>query len=161
MSDIKSKFFVDAMLGKLAKKLRVLGYDSVYSSDKEDDEIINIAKNENRILITKDSQLAKKGIKKNVDVIEITGNDEIEQFLQINKKVNLGKCVVSGKYSRCSVCNGELESIDKIKAQEKIPPRVSEQTNEFWQCKKCQKIYWEGTHIQNLQKFVGMLNDRL
>ena len=161
MSENKSKFIVDAMLGKLTKKLRVLGYDTVYSSDKDDNEIINIAKNENRILITKDSQLVKQGIKKNVIVIEITENDEIQQFLQINKKVNLGKCVVSGKNSRCSICNGELELIDKIKAQEKIPQRVSEQTNEFWQCKKCQKIYWEGTHVQNLQKFAGMLNDRL
>ena len=161
MSEDKSKFIVDAMLGKLTKKLRVLGYDSIYSSDKEDEEIIEIAKNENRILITKDSQLVKQGIKNKVNVIEITGNDEVEQFLQINNKVNLGKCVVSGKHSRCAVCNGELESIPKDDAKEKVPPRVLEQTNEFWQCKKCQKVYWEGTHIQNLQKFAGMVNDRL
>ena len=161
MNNIKSKFIVDAMLGKLVKKLRLLGYDSIYSSDKDDDEILNVAKNEKRILITKDSQLVKQGIKKNVNVIEIVGNDEIEQFLQINKKVNLGKCVVSGNNSRCPVCNGELSSIKKDKALEKVPQKVLEKTNDFWQCEKCQKIYWEGTHIQNLQKFVGILNDKL
>ena len=161
MSESKSRFIVDAMLGKLTKKLRVFGYDSLYSSDKDDDEIINISKNENRILITKDSQLVQKCFKNNVVVIEITSNDEIEQFLQINKKVNLGKCIVSGKTSRCSSCNGELESIEKNIAKEKIPPKVLENTNEFWRCKVCQKIYWEGTHIQNLQKFAGKLNDRL
>ena len=161
MNENQSKFIVDAMLGKLTKKLRVLGYDSLYSSDIDDEEILNIAKKENRILITKDSQLVKQGLKKNLTVIEITSNDEIEQFLQINKKVRLSKCIVSANTARCSVCNGELESIEKNLAKEKIPPKVLEQTNEFWQCKNCQKIYWEGTHIRNLQKFVGMLNDRL
>lgn len=161
MSEDKIRFIVDAMLGKLTKKLRVFGYDSIYSSDTDDNEIINIAKKENRIIITKDSQLARQGIKNKVNVIEIIGNDEIEQFLQINKKVKLGKCVASGKSSRCTACNGELKSIDKNIAKEKVPPRVLEQTNEFWKCKNCQKIYWEGTHIQNLQKFAGMLNDRL
>ena len=64
MSNEKPVFIVDAMLGKLAKKLRLLGYDTAYSSDIDDEDLIRIAKNENRILITKDVQLARKAEKK-------------------------------------------------------------------------------------------------
>ncbi len=83
----KPIFLVDAMLGKLAKKLRFLGYDTIYYSSKDDDELIQIAKTEKRILITKDVQLVKKCIKKQVETIELVGLDEIEQFIQINEEI--------------------------------------------------------------------------
>ena len=161
MSNEKSIFIVDAMLGKLAKKLRLLGYDSLYSSSMEDDEIIRLAKNENRILITKDVPLTQKAEKQQIRTIQITKSDEIDQFLQINEKANLGKCIVSGSNSRCPVCNGELEYTEKKDVSEKVPAGVLENMNDFWTCKKCKKVYWEGTHIKNLQKFTAELNDRL
>ena len=161
MKNDKPIFLVDAMLGKLAKKLRLLGYDTVYSSNKDDDEIIQIAKNEKRILITKDVQLAKKCTKKQVETIELVGLDEIEQFLQINERVNLGKLFVKGSNSRCTLCNGVLEILEKKNVQNSLPEGVLDNTEEFWKCKDCNKIYWEGTHITNLQKFVAKLNDKL
>ena len=161
MSNEKPLFIVDAMLGKLAKKLRLLGYDSLYSSSMEDDELLRIAKNENRILITKDVSLTQKAEKQQIRTIQIAKNDEIEQFLQINKMANLGKCTVAGSNSRCPVCNGELQSVEKKNVSEKVPTGVYENMNDFWACKKCGKIYWEGTHIKNLQKFTAELNDRL
>lgn len=157
----KPIFLVDAMLGKLAKKLRLLGYDTIYSSNKDDDELIQIAKTEKRILITKDVQLVKKCIKKQVETIELTGLDEIEQFIQINERVNLGKLFIKGFNSRCTMCNGVLEIIEKKYVQNSIPIGVLENTEKFWKCKNCKKIYWEGTHITNLQKFMAKLNDKL
>jgi len=157
----KPLFIVDAMLGKLTKKLRLLGYDSFYSSSMEDYEIIRLAKNENRILITKDVSLTQKAKKKQIGTIQITKDDEIEQFLQINDKANLGKCTVSGGNSRCPVCNGELQYTEKNDVSEKVPSGVFENMKDFWKCKKCKKIYWEGTHIKNLQKFTANLNERL
>ncbi|MFB5630850.1 MAG: DUF5615 family PIN-like protein [Nitrosopumilaceae archaeon] len=161
MSNEKPLFIVDAMLGKLAKKLRLLGYDSLYSSSMKDDEIIQFAKNEQRILITKDMPLVHKAKKKQILTIQITSDDEIEQFLLINDKTNLGKCKVSGSTSRCPVCNGELQYTEKNEVSEKIPKGVFENMNDFWTCKVCKKIYWEGTHIKNLQKFTSKLNERL
>lgn len=149
------------MLGKLAKKLRLLGYDSFYSSDISDDELIKIAKNENRILITKDFSLARHGIKEKITTIQITHDDEIEQILQINEKVNLGKCVISAAKSRCPMCNGKLRFIEKNDVSDIIPSGVLNHFNEFWLCKKCNKVYWEGTHIKNLQRFTTKLNERL
>ena len=161
MNNEKPCFIVDAMLGKLAKKLRLLGFDSLYSSDNEDDEIIKKAKNENRIVITKDGPLSKKSIKQQIETIRITKEDEIEQFIQINEKVDLGKCNVSGSTSRCPICNGKLENTEKKDVFEKVPSGVYEKMNDFWICEKCKKIYWEGTHIKNLQKFTAKLNERL
>ena len=149
------------MLGKLAKKLRLLGFDTLYSSSIDDDEIIKLARNENRILITKDVPLSQKAKKEQIGNVQITKEDEVEQFLQINEKANLGKCIVSGNNSRCSVCNGELQYIEKKDVSEKVPRGVFENMNDFWKCTKCEKIYWEGTHITNLQKFTEELNDRL
>ncbi len=161
VSNEKPLFLVDAMLGKLAKKLRLLGYDSFYSSNMEDDKIIQLAKNENRILITKDVPLTQKAKKQQIGTIQITSDDEIEQFLQINEKTSLGKFTVGGGSSRCPVCNGELQHIEKNGVSEKVPTGVFENMKDFWKCTKCEKIYWEGTHIKNLQQFTMKLNERL
>ena len=161
MSNEKPIFLVDAMLGKLAKKLRLLGYDSFYSSNMEDDKILQLAKNENRILITKDVPLCHKAKKQEILAVQITNDDEIEQFLEINEKASFGKCTVGGGSSRCPVCNGKLQHIEKNDVYEKVPTGVFENMKDFWKCTKCEKIYWEGTHIKNLQQFTMKLNERL
>ncbi len=75
------------MLGNIAKKLRLLGYDSEYSSNINDDELILNAKKENRIIITKDELLSHKARKKNVPVIQITADKETDQLTQIYKNL--------------------------------------------------------------------------
>jgi uncharacterized protein with PIN domain len=126
-----------------------------------DDMILQLAKNENRILITKDVPLILKAKKKKIWNVQITSDDEIEQFLQINKKESLGKCTVSGGNSRCPRCNGKLEHTEKNDVSDKLPAGVLEIMNDFWKCTKCEKIYWEGTHIKNLQQFAMKLNEKL
>jgi len=111
--------------------------------------------------LTKDEQLSQTAKKMNILRVKITSNDEIEQILQINKTSSIGKCIISGDTSRCSVCNGELQKTEKSLVLEKIPKGISENTEDFWTCKNCKKIYWEGSHIEKLQKFVVALNERL
>jgi uncharacterized protein len=158
--NIKPIFIVDAMLGNIAKKLRLLGFDSLYSSSIEDDLLLKIAKSENRVIITKDVQLAEKAKKNGIITVSITKQNEIEQFCQINEKIKLGKCIVRGNISRCPVCNDDLKHIEKKYVSNKIPNGVFENFNDFWICNKCDKIYWEGTHIKNLEKFSVELNER-
>lgn len=161
MSIQRPIFVVDAMLGNLAKKLRILGYDSKYFSSIEDEKIISIAKNEKRIILTKDELLTKIAEKQNVSFVLIRGNDELEQIIQINVKIKLDKFVVDTNNSRCIACNGKLESVEKFRIIGKIPEGVLERENEFWMCDSCKKIYWEGTHFQKLQEFATELNDRI
>ncbi len=157
----KPTFLVDAMLGNLAKKLRLMGYDSFYSSNIEDKKLLNKAKLENRIIISKDEQLVNSAKKMGIQLIHITSNNEIDQILEINKIVKIEKCIIDGDTSRCTACNGVLQKTDKNLILEKLPPGVIDNNEEFWKCKDCNKIYWEGSHIENLQKFVVELNERL
>ncbi len=161
MSEKRPNFIVDAMLGNLAKKLRILGYDSKYFSSIEDDKLIAIAKNEKRIILTKDAQLTKIAERQNVDAVLIRGNDEFEQIAQINVKIKLERFVMDTNNSRCIVCNGNLQPIEKYRVIGKIPEGVLEREEKFWMCDSCKKIYWEGTHFEKLQEFVDKLNNRL
>ena len=160
-SEIKPTFLVDAMLGNIAKKLRLLGYDSEYSSNGKDDELIMKAKNENRVLVTKDRLLSDKTKKKQISVICVNSTKEAEQLVHILKKLKVSKALVSGSTARCTRCNGKLEAIKKDSVIDNVPERILEKTDNFWKCRDCDKIYWEGTHIKRLQMFVDELNEKL
>lgn len=157
----KPIFLVDAMLGNIAKKLRLLGFDSEYSSDGKDDELVLRAKNEKRILLTKDLPLIKKAEKQSISTFYVRNNAELEQLVQILKNFNVTNVSISGNTSRCTDCNGKLEMIEKNKIKNKIPVGVLKENDNFWKCEQCEKIYWEGTHIKRLQKFVSELNEKL
>jgi uncharacterized protein with PIN domain len=161
LSTNKPIFVVDAMLGNLAKKLRILGYDSKYFSSIEDDKLILIAKNEKRIILTKDEQLTKNAEKQNISFVLIRGSDESEQIMQINAKIKLDRFVVDTNNSRCIVCNGNLQPVEKYRIIGKIPEGILERAEKFWMCDSCKKIYWEGTHFEKLQEFASKLNDMM
>ena len=157
----QTRFFIDAMLGNIAKKLRLFGYDSKYFSDIDDDELIKIAKEENRIIVSRDENLAYKAQKLGINTIFITKNKELEQFSEILKHIELDIFQISGDTARCPKCNSITESIDKSSIKNKVPKRVYDANERFWNCKNCGKYYWEGTHIKNLKEFVGKINERL
>ena len=154
-------FFVDAMLGNIARKLRVLGYDSQYFSDIDDEKLIDSARKEKRIIISKDEELIKKAQKLGMRSIHITKEEEVEEFLEIINSVNLKRIQINGNTARCTKCNSLTESVDKEMIKERIPQGVLKLNDKFWICKYCNQIYWEGTHIKNLQEFVGKVNERL
>lgn len=161
MSQKKPIFIVDAMLGNLAKKLRVLGYDSTYFSSIEDEKLVTAAKNEKRIILTKDEQLCKTAQNQNIISVLIRGNDEIEQIVQIHQDIKLEKFVIDTNNSRCIVCNGKLQPIEKHRIIGKVPEGILEREEKFWMCDGCKKIYWQGTHFEKLQEFADKLNNRL
>ena len=158
---ITKKFLVDAMLGNLAKKLRLLGFDAKFCLDNEDNNLLKILSSEDRILITRDKELAEKSNKQNLQVIFLTTKNEDEQFLQIKKQIHLENFDISVNKTRCTLCNGELNRVEKNEIKNKIPYNVTQKTNDFWQCSSCKKIYWEGTHIKHLQSYVSRLNEKI
>lgn len=160
-TESKPIFFVDAMLGNIARKLRLLGYDSQYFSDIDDEKLIDSAGKEKRIIISKDKELIKRTQKLGIRSIHITKEEEIEQFFEIINSVNLKRIQINGNIARCPKCNSLTESVDKEIIKERIPQGVLKLNDKFWICKYCNQIYWEGTHIKNLQEFVGKVNERL
>ena len=160
MTRPRPAFAVDAMLGNLARKLRVLGFDSKYSSAIEDEALIRLAKEENRVIVTKDEVLTMAAGKMGLRTVLIRGNDEVEQLIQITTRLELD-FVMDTDSSRCVNCNGKLESIEKSRIASKVPSGIYERQNRFWNCVDCKKIYWEGTHFVKLKEFVAKLNMRL
>ena len=152
-------FFVDAMLGNVAKKLRLMGYDTKYFSDIKDESLIHTARKENRIVISRDENLVCRSQKEDVNAILIHSNEEVQQFYEILDYLDL-KIEISGDKARCPICNSETKPIDKKNIYQKIPQRVLDYNEKFWICQECNRIFWEGTHIQNLQNLVSVLNEK-
>ncbi len=149
------------MLGNLAKKLRILGYDAKYHSSIDDEELTNIAKQEDRILLTKDVKLIFNADKKHVKNLLVKGNDDLEQLIQIFSFLGIKNVSMNTNLSYCVICNGKLESIEKNMIKSKVPDGVYDIQQNFWICSNCKKIYWEGTHFEKIQEFVSKLNNRL
>ncbi|QKQ99990.1 hypothetical protein GWK48_05990 [Metallosphaera tengchongensis] len=132
------KFIVDAMLGKLARWLRILGYDTLYYRDAEDWKILKKAKDERRILITRDRGLCVRARKNDVDCFFVIPNEEIEKILaDLSRKYKIF-LDVNPEASRCTSCNGILEKKDK----------------NLWICTKCRKEYWKGKHWETITEIL-------
>ena len=148
------KFVCDEMLGTLAKWLRILGYDTVYVKNMKDDEILRIAEKEGRIIITRDKVLAKKS-KKALYINEKDLEKQLEKvFKKLNLKIDDGKIL-----SRCTVCNILVVPIEKEKIKEKVPKHVWENHKKFWICPKCERIYWIGSHWNNMEEKIKKIKD--
>ena len=142
------KILCDQMLGSLAKWLRILGFDTFYTnSDMSDDYLISIALNQKRILITCDKILTIKAKKKNLKVIRIDVTELDQQINTVLNKLNLDKELF---FSRCTLCNTVLDKIENNKIEKMVPQRVLENNDKFWFCRKCKKLYWKGTHYNNM-----------
>jgi len=142
------RFIVDQMLGRLAKYMRFLGYDT-YFPDRftSDDKIIEIAKKDERIIITRDKELA---IRFN-DSLYVDSKDVYEQLKIVIKHFSLS---MDNILTRCSICNAVLSSIDKENVKKKVPDYVFKSQEKFFYCSSCNKVYWYGTHTKNILKII-------
>jgi uncharacterized protein with PIN domain len=144
------KLLCDQMLGSLAKWLRILGFDTFFAnSEISDKELLNIAIKENRIVISRDKELIKMGEKKNIKVIEIKYTNLDEQIFQV---LNILKIKKESFFSRCTLCNHTLKTIEKIEVEDKVPKNVFDNNNKFWFCEKCNKFYWMGSHFEKINE---------
>jgi len=149
----ESRFIVDVNLGKLALKLRLLGFDTLFRNDFEDDEIIEIALHEKRIILTRD-----KGILKQNAVTHgyfLRNDDPKKQLIELVKRLQLQNNFEP--LSRCTVCNSMLQKVNKQQLESHLPPDTLRYYDEFWKCTGCGKIYWKGSHFRHIQKLVKEL----
>ncbi len=152
----KPRFIADAMLGSLAKWLRILGFDTLYFKIIDDNELIKIARQEQRIILTRDTHLVKrKGIG---NYFLISSNDTLKQLKEVLRMVcskhgaadieEGAYCLLPTTYfsPRCAKCNGELLSAGRESVVNDVPEHVFLNFNSFLKCKDCGKVYWGGSH---------------
>jgi uncharacterized protein with PIN domain len=140
------KFLADHMLGSLARWLRFFGFDCAYPDALSDKELKEIAKKEERILLTRDKELSRA---KDITTLYIESTDMEEQLVRVVLEFHLKP---TDALSRCSLCNSILEKIEKSEVKGKVPENVFSLQNEFWKCNRCGKYYWKGTHYQGIKK---------
>ena len=141
----RPRFAADEMLGSLAKWLRIMGYDTSYCKGMEDREITLAASSEGRRLLTRDKDLAKRSTGSTYvesDVLE-------EQVMQVVQKFDLH---FEQRFTRCAICNGNLDQVEKDSVLDEVPPRSLQMTDEFYRCSSCGKVYWKGTHWKNMME---------
>ncbi len=144
MTDATPRLLADAMLGKLARWLRILGYDTLYMQD-DDVRIAQRARAEGRIVLTRDHGLAQR---RGLCTLLINAQDLDTQLAEVVSA--LGRPVDAAP--RCMLCNGKLRCIPGEAARSSVPAYVAQTQTMFHRCAECGKIYWQGTHWQGIER---------
>ena len=143
------KFAIDCMLGKLARKLRILGFDAVYYRKIDDDRLIEVAASQERILLTRDTPLAERFRPS----LLVESEDPLIQTKEVIEKLHLDPDP-SALMSRCLVCNGRLMEVDRESVRGSVPPYVFRTQKRFSRCPDCQRIFWKATHVEGIESFI-------
>jgi uncharacterized protein with PIN domain len=142
------KFIVDQNVGKLARWLRMLGYDTQFYTGEEDWQMIITGLREGRVLLTRDSRVMKTGVVTNgrLKAIYIKSEKPEEQIKQVVEE--LGLDYRSGFLTVCIECNRQLEERSREQVEGRVPPYVFKTQDYFVECPSCKRVYWKGTHWQ-------------
>ncbi|NJE26875.1 hypothetical protein E3E22_09675 [Thermococcus sp. MV5] len=141
-----TKFIADMMLGRLARWLRLYGYDTIYGVE-EDSEILRISREENRIILTRDEDLAKRS----ENTILIRSNKFEEQVRQL-MELGFNFDDLFPANARCPKCNGLIRKVSKEEIKDRVPKGVYEDYDEFYVCVQCGQVYWPGRQWREMVK---------
>ncbi|MDH4231243.1 MAG: Mut7-C RNAse domain-containing protein [Nitrospirota bacterium] len=142
------KFIADAMLGRLAKWLRLSGFDVAYYPDISDRQVIKIAREEERTILTRDTRLLKcKGAG---NAVFIQSDHISEQLCEMKNMLDFNDPELA---ERCVACNGRLQKVeDRDEVKGLVPDHVYYNYGGFTRCGSCGKVYWKGSHYKNIRE---------
>lgn len=147
------RFILDVHLGKLARLMRMVGLDTLYENDYADEEIVKISSGDKRCILTRDI-----GILKRNEVMRgywVRNTDPGKQLKEIINRFDLMDSL--REFSRCTLCNEELRSVDKTTIYDRLPPKVKTAYDRFFICSNCDKIYWAGSHVDEMDEYINEL----
>ena len=149
------KLLADTMLGRLARWLRIVGYDTAYIPDADDFTVMRLARAEGRLILTRDRTLAER---RGLRTLLVDGESLEEKLLQVWAAVGPPPDVSA---SRCPVCNQHLFEASPDMVAARVPPYVQETHEHFAFCGACDRIYWQGTHWQRMRSLIAELHDEV
>lgn len=138
------RFIADAHLGALARRLRMLGFDTLYCNDLGDAALVRLAIAEDRILLTRDRALLERRTLGHACYLQ--SKDPDAQLLELIRGFDL--CAALAPFSRCLVCNTPVEAVTADEAAPWVPQGVRERFSDYWRCSGCGRVYWPGSHWQ-------------
>ncbi|MGE5155289.1 MAG: Mut7-C RNAse domain-containing protein [Bdellovibrio bacteriovorus] len=140
----RPRFLADAHLGALARRLRLLGFDTLWHNDWGDQALARLAAEEQRILLTRDRQLLmRQAVTHGCYLRSASTAAQLSELIQ-----RLQLCAEIAPFTRCTLCNGSLEAASAQEVGAQLPPRVAERQRELFRCGGCGRLYWKGTHWQ-------------
>ena len=147
------RFVLDTHLGRLARYLRMLGFDALYENDFQDEELASLSSMERRILLTKDRGLLKRSeVTHGYCVREIHPR---RQVIELLRRFDLADSIKP--YIRCIRCNGMIAPVGKDEILDQLQPETRRYYDEYHRCQDCARIYWRGSHYQRMQLFVAQI----
>ena len=144
------RFVLDAHLGKLAGYLRLLGFDTLYRNDYDDETLASISSAEHRILLTRDRGLLKRSMVTHGYYVRRV--DPQRQIVEVLHRFDLQR--LTAPFRRCIRCNGLLRAVSKEEIGDRLQHHTYEYYDEFRMCDQCGKVYWKGSHYQRLLDFI-------
>ncbi len=157
------KFIADRMLGRLARWLRLFGYDTlvIKKQENEDDVLLKLAEKEGRILISRDRVLVSKARKRGIEAYNVQSPEIMEQLKEIQEKFKIS---IEPEMDRCTVCNSMIrkvkpEEMELVSSKEYVFPEMLKSGIEFWVCDACGQVYWQGKHWENIKERVERLKE--
>lgn len=155
------KFVIDTNVGKLARWLRMMGYDVVLFTDLDDGLMVKMALAQERIIVTKDSEFMKRRAVTTgrVKAMLVCGDNPELQMHTVIRRLKLNTAY--HPFTRCLECNAVLNNRQKTGIKKEVPPRVYEKQDQYMECPECCRIYWRGTHWEHMRKKLEDFQPRL
>jgi len=150
------KFIADRMLGKLARELRMLGYDTVYYRGENAYSLMKSARGDDRVILTRSGQITpERPEDRIVKIMEDKPSLQLRELIE-RKIISLHE---EPFFSRCLLCNTLLVEIPRDEAEGKVPDFIFYQRKKFFRCPQCSRIYWQGSHQDHMQKKIEELKN--
>lgn len=146
------RFVLDAHLGTLTRRLRLLGFDSLYADEADDEELVELSVRDRRILLTRDRFLLRRRVISHGYLLRSDQPDE--QVREVVRRFQLGASIAP--FTRCPACNGRLEPVEKAAIEHRLPPGTRRSYDDFHTCPDCGRDYWRGAHHARLKRVVEM-----
>ena len=153
-------FVVDGMLGKLARWMRMMGHDAQYSTSLTDVMLVDIAKKENRFLLTRDLALYQLAASKGIDAYYVEGETETDRLAEISARFGI-PLEIDLIQSHCPKCNAKIKSVPKEEIAAKVEKNTLLYYNEFWSCPNCGAVYWQGAHWTKIRATLDAAKQKL
>lgn len=149
---MEPKFICDVHLGKLAKALRMLGFDTAYENKFTNADLMRIAVEQNRMLLSRNCSYSKN---ENLQSFIITSEHAASQIKTVFDHFDLKNKI--HPFTVCLVCNQPLHKVSKENIISQIPLNTAKYFHEFWQCNNCERIYWKGSHYKRMLKEINFI----